>query len=129
VWLTGAAWVAFHYFVRVTDAYGFSNEHPLQHWWLVAHASLSLGALWLFGVLWPGHVLPNWRARLSRVTGGLLFGLVVWFAVSGLALYYIGADRLRGWTSTAHWVSGLLALVPFLIHRRRGLRIAEAAPP
>ena len=56
VWVTGAVWLVYHYFVRSIDQFGFENAHPHQQWWLVAHAAFGCWALWMFGVLWPGHV-------------------------------------------------------------------------
>ncbi len=117
-WLTGAVWLLFHYFVRVTDDFGFENPHPQQQWWLIGHAASALYATWLFGVLWPGHVIRGWKAGLKRRTGGTLFGFTAWLALTGLALYYIGDATLRSWTSLAHWIAGLAAILPFLLHRR-----------
>ena len=57
VWVTGAVWLIFKYFVRVPDEFGFDNPHPLMGSWMIAHAFASLGAVWLFGVLWRGHVV------------------------------------------------------------------------
>lgn len=117
-WITGAVWLLFHYFVRVTDDFGFENPHPQQQWWLIGHAAFALYATWLFGVLWPGHVIRGWNSRLKRGTGGTLFGFTAWLALTGLALYYIGNAELRSWTSLAHWIAGLAAILPFLLHRR-----------
>ncbi len=118
-WLTGAIWLVFKYFIHQTDSFGFENPHPLQQWWLIAHAIVSLLAVWMFGVLWPGHVLRGWRSRIRRGTGGTLFGLAAWLALSGCALYYIGNDDWRSWISVLHWAVGLGALVAYLLHRRR----------
>lgn len=118
-WLTGVAWIIFHYFVQTTDQFGFEGPHPLQHWWLVAHAAAALIGLWLFGLLWNHHIARGWQNRWRRPSGGTLFGVIVWLAVSGCALYYIGSDRVRSWTSLAHWIAGILALLPFLLHDRK----------
>jgi hypothetical protein len=119
VWITGAVWLVFRYFVRVTDEFGFDNPHPQQRWWIIAHAAASLAGLWLFGLLWHHHIARGWRAGLRRGTGGTLFGLVAWLALTGCALYYIGTDSARSWTSLAHWIVGLGALGAFLLHDRR----------
>ena len=39
---------------------------------------------------------------------------------SGYLLYYVADERWRLATSTLHWVLGLAALVPFLVHLFRG---------
>ncbi|MEZ5458283.1 MAG: hypothetical protein R3E65_02790 [Steroidobacteraceae bacterium] len=119
VWLTGAVWLIFKYFVRVPDEFGFDNPHPQMGSWMIAHAFASLGAVWLMGVLWRGHVVRGWNLRQRRGSGGTLFGLAVWLALSGCTLYYIGSDVLRDWVSLAHWVPGLVALGVFLVHRPR----------
>jgi hypothetical protein len=118
VWATGVVWLLFKYFVRVTDEFGFDNPHPWQRAWLIAHAFAALAALWLFGVLWRGHVVRGWTLRERRPTGGTLFGVTVWLTLTGCALYYIGSDSLRAWTSFAHWIPGVAALALFLVHRR-----------
>jgi hypothetical protein len=117
-WLTGVVWLVFKYFVRSVDAFGFENPHPQQALWLIAHAAASLLAVWLFGLLWHHHIARGWTARLRRPSGGTLFGLIAWLALSGLALYYIGDDALRQWMSLGHWILGLGGLAAFLLHDR-----------
>ena len=121
-WVTGAVWLVFKYFIRVTDDFGFEAPHPQQHWWLVAHASIAIFATWMFGVLWPGHVIRGWNSGVRRKTGGTMFGVTAWLALTGVALYYIGSDAWRDWVSILHWAVGLAALVAFLLHRRRATR-------
>lgn len=128
VWLTGAIWLVFKYFVRVPDEFGFDNPHPWMGSWMIAHAFASLGAVWLFGVLWRGHVVRGWTLHERRRSGGTLFGFVAWLALSGCALYYIGADVLRDWVSLAHWVPGIIALGAFFVHRRRSASAVGGAP-
>ena len=118
IWLTGAAWLCFKYFVRVTDEFGFDNEHPQQAWWMIAHGFVSLGTLWIFGVLWSVHVKGGWKKKLRRPSGGTLWGITVWLALSGCALYYIGNEAVRSWMSILHWTIGLAALIVFLVHFR-----------
>jgi hypothetical protein len=116
VWLTGAVWLIFHYFIKKVDQFGFENVHPAEKWWLIAHASFAFAAMWLFGVLWPGHVKKSWNAHIRRWSGGTLFGVTLWLSLTGFALYYIGSDAWRSWTSLSHWIAGLAALAAFLWH-------------
>jgi hypothetical protein len=120
VWVTGAVWLVYHYFVRTIDNFGFENVHPHQQWWLIAHAVFSFAAVWMFGVLWPNHIKKGWKLNTQRLTGGSLFGVITWLTLTGLALYYIGDDALRSWTSILHWGVGLAGLAVFLIHLRTG---------
>ncbi|MEZ5475509.1 MAG: hypothetical protein R3E72_10950 [Steroidobacteraceae bacterium] len=115
-WVTGAVWLIYHYFVTSVDQFGFENVHPYQHGWLVAHGVFAVAAAWMFGVLWPNHVLRGWKAKVRRTSGGWLFGVVTWLMLTGVALYYIGSTEWRAWTSLAHWIVGLATLLPFLIH-------------
>jgi hypothetical protein len=121
-WITGAVWLIYKYFVREVDAFGFENPHPAQRWWLIAHALVSFGALWMYGVLWPDHVVRSWKAKARRPTGGTLWGVTLWLALTGCLLYYIGNDTARSWMSLAHWVVGLAALGAYLWHRPWGPR-------
>jgi hypothetical protein len=119
-WLTGAVWVYFKYFVTVTDSFGFEGPHPAQRWVLIAHAGVSFGALWMYGVLWPGHVVRGWKSHVRRWSGGTLWGVTLWLVLTGFLLYYLGSDSLRSWTSLLHWTVGLAALAAYLVHRRKG---------
>jgi len=121
-WITGATWLVLHYFVRVVDAFGFDNPHPQQRLWLIIHAAFSFAAVWMFGALWSDHVVRGWKAGLRKPTGGTLFAVVAWLTVSGCALYYLGSDDWRSWTSLAHWIIGLLAIVLFFMHLRKRTR-------
>jgi hypothetical protein len=125
VWITGAVWLYFKYFVRVTDEFGFENAHPQQGLWLMAHAFIAVATSWIFGVLWPVHVKGGWKKHLRRPSGGTLWGITVWLMLSGCALYYIGNEAFRWWKSILHWTIGLGALVVFLIHFRSGAKTAH----
>ena len=118
VWLTGAVWLIFRYFIQATDSFGFASPHPAQKWWLIGHAVTSFYGLWWFGLLWPNHVKKSWKAHIRRWTGGVIFGCTAWLALSGCALYYIGNEEVRSWFSLSHWVVGLAALVAFVVHLR-----------
>ena len=115
-WFTGVLWLIFQYFVRVEDDFGFEGRHPLQKVWLVSHAIASFAAIWVFGVLWPNHVIKGWTQKARRPTGGTLFGLTTWLTLTGIALYYVGTDAVRSVTSLSHWIVGVLTLVVFLVH-------------
>ena len=122
VWLTGVVWLIFKYFISTTDQFGFASPHPQQRLWLMAHAAASLLAIWLFGLLWHHHIARGWERHQRRPTGGTLFGFIVWLAVTGCALYYLGNDAARSWTSLAHWIVGLGSLAAFLLHDHRSGR-------
>lgn len=128
VWVTGAVWLIYHYFIRAVDSFGFENPDPNQRWWLIAHAVFSFAAVWMFGVLWPNHVKKSWKQKIRRGSGGTLFGVTLWLTLTGIALYYIGSDAWRSWTSILHWAVGLAALGVFVYHLvTRNSRTPQAA--
>lgn len=123
VWCTGGLWLIYHYFVRQTDGFGFEGPHPLEKWWLIAHAAFGVWAVWMFGLLWPNHIKLGWTTRTRWISGGTLFLAVAWLTLSGFLLYYLGSDRWRSWTSLGHWILGLAGPVAFFLHLPfRGLR-------
>ena len=116
VWLTGAVWLIFHYFVKQVDNFGFEAPHPAEKWSLIVHAGFSFYVLWWFGMLWPNHIKKSWKTHVRRGTGGTLFGFAAWLTLTGYALYYLGSDVWRSWVSVLHWAVGLGALVAFMLH-------------
>lgn len=116
LWVTGVCWLVFHYFLQIRTTFE-TSENPLAHWWLVAHAFFGFAAVWLFGLLWGQHIVSAWKAGRHRVSGGLLFALLVLLIASGYLLYYIGGDEARMVISQAHWITGLILPLPFLLHR------------
>ena len=116
VWLTGALWVLLHYFFMSEGQFGRA-PHPMESWSLAAHGALAFASLWLFGLLWGVHIPAGWRASRRRWTGGIIFAFAAWFVITGYLLYYIGDDDWRDVTILAHWIMGLAAPIPFLLHR------------
>lgn len=47
-------------------------------------------------------------------------------AVTGYGLYYIVDDQWRSWTSTLHWIVGLLATALLTLHAVLGKQAARA---
>jgi hypothetical protein len=121
LWVSGIGWLLFHTFVHATSAFG-DVPHPLEVWWLRLHGAAAFASVWLFGMLWAIHVLPAWKAR--RRVSGIVLGVVASVLVlTGYLLYY-GGESSRAVVSVLHWVLGLAALVPLLLHalRRRSVR-------
>jgi len=116
VWVTGGLWLIFHYFVKAVDEFGFDSVHPLEKWWLIAHALFGFWALWMFGVLWPNHIKLGWNTKTRWISGGALFLVIAWLSGSGFLLYYLGDVNWRAWTSLAHWIPGLAGLIAFMLH-------------
>jgi hypothetical protein len=115
LWATGAAWLVLRYGMQRPGEFG-PAPHPLQPWALRMHALFAFATLWLGGLLWAIHIAPTWRRGHRRASGILTVASLLLLVGSGYLLYYIGDDRWRVTVSTVHWIIGLLALVPFLVH-------------
>jgi hypothetical protein len=115
VWLSGAIWLAFHYFVAAPGRFGPMPD-PLEPWWLRLHGAFAFAALWLLGSLSTVHVAREWRAGRKRPTGIALVGVLAWLILSGYLLYYVGDDSLRDSVSVLHWSIGLACPVLFAWH-------------
>lgn len=115
VWLSGLIWLLFHYGLRQKTDFGYTS-HPMEHWSLAVHGMFAFAALWMFGLLWGVHIQMGWRRNRRRRSGGTLFGIVLWLAVSGLGLYYLENPDLLTWLAVAHWVVGISAAGAFALH-------------
>ncbi len=115
VFLTGALWLIYHYFMQTEGRFGL-QKHPLEIWWLKTHGAFSFASLWMFGVLWSVHIVRGWNMRWRRWSGGTMVGVILFLTLTGYGLYYFEELALREWTSILHWAVGLAALVLFFIH-------------
>lgn len=109
LWLSGGAWLIFHYFLVQNGEFG-PTPHPLEPWWLKAHGAFAFAALWSFGLLWGIHIVNGWAVHRRRRSGGLLVGTLTWLVLSGYLLYYLSDERLRPIVSLLHWGVGLASL-------------------
>lgn len=125
--LSGASWLVLHHFAQREGEFGM-EAHPLEHPSLVAHGVSGLAMLWVFGLVWLPHVRRGWAHRIQRVVGGTMAALMLWLAITTAGLYYLGDDTLRGATSLAHWLAGLVAIAWLPAHIVLGrLRVRRMA--
>jgi hypothetical protein len=115
VWLTGALWLVYKYFLRIAGEFG-PEHNPLEALWQKLHGGFGYYAAFALGLLWSIHVVRGWTVRWRRWSGGTLFGVAAFLAISGAALYYISDQDWHDWTGIAHWAVGLAALAAFLVH-------------
>ena len=115
VWLTGAIWLIYHYFLQIPTEFGV-QKHPMETFFLKVHGGFSFASLWVFGGLWWSHVLRGWDAHWRRWSGGFLTGITLFLIITGWGLYYFVARGLREWTSLTHWIVGLAAIAAFFLH-------------
>jgi hypothetical protein len=113
--LTGIAWLAFDWWVRVEGDFG-PEHHPAEHWLLIAHGASAYLFLLVVGAMIPVHFLMGWRSRRNLVSGIGVASLCALLALSALGLYYVGEEVLRGWTSFIHWTVGLIFLPVLAVH-------------
>ncbi len=116
LWASGTIWLVYHYFLKQRTEFGLA-ENPLTHWWLALHGLFAFATLWLFGLLWGQHILGAWKTKRHRVSGSLLIAVLAVLIVTGYLLYYAGGDETQAIVSAVHWVVGLAAPLPFLLHR------------
>jgi len=115
VWITGALWLIYHYFMQTEGPFGFQS-HPLEKTWLELHAAFAFSSIWIFGMLWAIHIVRGWNMNWRRWSGGAMVAVMLALTISGYMLYYVESQLTADWTSIFHWVLGLAALAFFLIH-------------
>ncbi|MFN0314858.1 MAG: DUF4405 domain-containing protein [Burkholderiales bacterium] len=119
LFVSGALWVIFHYFVIIEGEFG-PAIHPLQSWWLKIHGAAVMVFLFLLGTLLLSHMETAWRIGRNIPTGIAFVSFNVILVVSGYMLYYFGGETARPVISLVHWVLGLAAPVIIGIHVWRG---------
>jgi hypothetical protein len=126
LWLSGALWLAFHYFFRMEGEFG-PEPHPLEAWWLRLHGLMAMVALVLVGSLAPNHIRLAWNRRKNHRSGLPMLALTVWLAATGYALYYFSSDDNAAWLPLLHWIIGLALPLVLVLHIRLGRRRALPA--
>lgn len=123
VWLSGVLWWIFDRYLLQQTEYGIA-QHPLQVWWLRAHAALATALVWLLGYLSGQHVQRNWPFGLRRFSGLLFISTLGVLLITGYLLYYVEAERPLALIATLHWSLGTVTPLAYLLHRglRRGSR-------
>lgn len=117
VFATGAIWAWLHYLAHGENDFGSSRA---ETWTLTIHGLFAAASLLVIGSLLPLHIKFAWRARRNRVNGVFFISIVTLLILSGYALYYIGNERLRSWTSWIHLIVGLALPVLLVFHIWRG---------
>ncbi|HET7577349.1 MAG TPA: hypothetical protein VFK19_12415 [Sphingomicrobium sp.] len=117
--LTGVAWLILDRFGKIEGEFG-PEQNPILPWLLMAHGVLAYSFLVVAAMLLPVHVRLGWNAGRNRNSGLLLISIGFVLAVSGLGLYYLSAEGVRAFTSTAHWLIGLVLPIGLIVHVLRG---------
>jgi len=119
LWLSGLAWLLFHYFIQVEGTFG-PRPHPLEHWWLRLHGLAAMLSLIALGSVLPQHVRGAWELARNRKPGASLTVVTAWLGLSGYALYYFASEANQAWLPLAHWIPGLILPLLLWEHIRRG---------
>jgi hypothetical protein len=117
VFASGVLWAWLHYFGSTETEFGAS---PAKAQLLMIHGLFAALSLMLIGSLLPLHVKYAWRAHRNRKNGIFFISMVTLLIGTGYALYYIGDERLRSWTSWIHLGVGLLFPFLLILHVWRG---------
>jgi hypothetical protein len=124
LWLSGALWLLFHYFLQRAGTFG-SEPHVLEAWWLRLHGLAMMVTLVAAGSLVVHHARRAWELGKNRLPGALVTGALLWLAASGYALYYFAGDDNAAWLPLLHWAPGLALPAAVALHVRRGQRRAR----
>jgi hypothetical protein len=119
LWLSGALWLAFHYFLRVPGEFG-ATAHPLEIWWLRLHGMMGFAALVALGSVLPVHARHAWRLKKNRASGLAMKSVLLWLAATGYALYYFASEANETWLPLLHWIAGLMLPMMIVLHIRHG---------
>lgn len=128
LWVSGALWLLFHYFLRTQGEFG-PRPHVLEGWWLRLHALAAFTALVVIGTVLPVHVQRAWHLKKNRSSGLAIKSVLAWLAFTGYALYYFADPETRPWLPWLHWVAGLAIPVLFVWHIELGRRATARRRP
>ncbi|MHB1245068.1 MAG: hypothetical protein ACYCZH_01410 [Sulfuriferula sp.] len=119
LWLSGALWLGFHYFLRQPGDFG-EIAHPLEIWWLRLHGLMGFAMLVAVGTVLPIHTRRAWHLHKNRSSGFLMQAILLLLALTGYALYYFASDANAAWLPLLHWIVGLTLPLMLVVHIRRG---------
>ena len=119
LWLSGALWLVFHYFMRVPGEFGIA-PHPAEIWRLRLHGLMVFAVLVALGTVLPVHARRAWQLKKNRRSGLLMKAIFLWLAVTGYALYYFASDSNENWLPLLHWGAGISVPLMLVLHIRKG---------
>ncbi len=105
LWLTGAAWLFAHYFLRDPNNFA-AIIHPAEPWSIKLHGAVAMLFIAVVGSLAIIHMRLGWRRHQNRASAVVLLSFISALVMSGYLLYY-GNENLREWSGMIHWLGGL----------------------
>jgi hypothetical protein len=124
LWLSGAAWLVFHYFFPAQTEFG-SGPNPAEPVLMKVHGAIAVFAVALLGWISARHVGENWSRNRKRISGVTILSAYILLVVTGYSLYYVLQDDVREGVGQAHEILGVASLAIALIHWVRRARRAE----
>jgi cytochrome c biogenesis protein CcdA len=126
---TGAGWLVADQMKESAESEAWQQAAATL---LMLHGGASMLTLMLLGALFPLHIGRAWRAGKNRGTGVLMLVSTTVLVSTAFALYYLGSETIRPWTSGLHIAFGLGLPLALLLHikigRRRAGRIDKRGP-
>jgi hypothetical protein len=119
LWLSGALWLVFHYFMRVPGEFGIT-PHPAEIWCLRLHGLMVFAVLVALGSVLSNHARRAWQLNKNRYSGVLMKVLLLWLAITGYALYYFASEGNENWLPVLHWGAGISVPLMLVSHIRMG---------
>ena len=86
------------------------------------HGGAAMVMLVLLGALLPLHVRLGWRRSRNVASGTVMLGLIAILIGTAYALYYVGSETGRYWTSVLHITIGFALPVMVTGHVLLGRR-------
>ncbi len=127
LWLSGALWLAYHYFFPVNGPFG-PTPNPLEHWWLRLHGLSLMAALLAIGSVLPHHAQRAWTLNKNRGLGFALLAALAGLTLTGYGLYYFSSDSNQAWLPLVHWIPGLALPLLLALHIVQGKRRLAPLP-
>lgn len=94
---------------------------------LVLHGCMFPVQCILFGILLAHHIRVGWQLRANLLSGFATEFIFAGLILTGVGLYYIGAEEWREQVVWAHRLLGLLLPVALAVHIAMGLRWGKQA--
>lgn len=127
LWLSGALWLLYHYFMAVNSPFG-PTPNPLEQWWLRLHGLSAMAALLAVGSVLPYHAHRAWTLNKNRALGFALLSALAWLTLTGYALYYFATDSNQHWLPLLHWIPGLALPLLLTMHILQGRKRPAPLP-
>ena len=109
--------------IQAEDMFAPAWLHPA----LVLHGCLFPVQCIIFGILLAHHIRVGWQLRANLISGFAMELVFAGLILSGVGLYYVGAEEWRERLVWAHRILGLLLPITLAAHVVLGIRWGRQA--